>query len=260
MFHDPALRKAKASVAAAGNFTRRERMFISRHKVECMLAWSESNEELRKYALLFLLSYSFLLRTPSEALPAIAGTDGSELGSNSVLFKNGDQLVLVLRRRKNKPAGSRLARRCTCNNAANACAFHLIGSLLDTTPVGTRLFEGITASGALAYSDCAIMLCTCCLCSGATTTLRILLEAVGTQNAHLYRPHDLRRGHAEDLRLSGAPLWKILAAGEWRSPAFLNYMDIHKMEIEMVMQGCLDEESDCDVDTYVCAATASSGA
>ena len=47
---------------------------------------------------------------------------------------------------------------------------------------------------------------------------------------------------------TGGPLWKILAAGEWRSPAFLDYLDIHKMEVEMVLQGCLDEESDCDVE------------
>jgi hypothetical protein len=46
--------------------------------------------------------------------------------------------------------------------------------------------------------------------------------------------------------MKGAPLWKILAAGEWRSPAFLEYLDVHKMEVEMVLNGCLDEESDCD--------------
>ena len=103
-------------------------------------------------------------------------------------------------------------------------------------------------------------------CAGAVEALRFLLEAVGTDRAKFYRPHDLRRGHAEDLRLSGevaawvlvessivhgdcmkgAPLWKILAAGEWRSPAFLEYLDVHKMEVEMVLNGCLDEESDCD--------------
>ena len=33
--------------------------------------------------------------------------------------------------------------------------------------------------------------------------LRHMLRAVGTEHAELYRPHDLRRGHAEDLRLSG---------------------------------------------------------
>ena len=92
--------------------------------------------------------------------------------------------------------------------------------------------------------------------------------AVGTERAQFYRPHDLRRGHAEDLRLSGAPplryspllnisgalncvgapLWKILAAGEWRSPAFLQYLDVHRLEVELVLQGCLDEESDCDAE------------
>ena len=103
-------------------------------------------------------------------------------------------------------------------------------------------------------------------CPDTVAALRKLLEAVGTERAQFYRPHDLRRGHAEDLRLSGAcvvhlwtlmcvwlrragaPLWKILAAGEWRCPALLSYLDVHRMEIEMVMQGCLDEESDCDVE------------
>ena len=150
VFQDPAVRKAKASAAAAGNFTRRERMFVSRQKVEDMLTWTDSNEELRIYALLFLLSYSFLLRTPSEAIPVIAGQDGSELGSNSVLFRNGDQLVLILHRRKNKPTGSRLARKCTCTSAAKSCVFHIIGSLLDATPMGQRLFGSVTASGAIA--------------------------------------------------------------------------------------------------------------
>ncbi len=116
-------------------------------KVEEIIAWSESKEEVRTYALLFLFSYSFLLRTPSEALPAIAGVDGSEQGSNSVLFKDGESLVLVLRRRKNKPKGSRLARKCTCRKSADSCAYHLIGQLVDATLVGARVFEGTTARG-----------------------------------------------------------------------------------------------------------------
>ena len=31
--------------------------------------------------------------------------------------------------------------------------------------------------------------------------------------------------------MPGVPLWKILAAGEWKSPAFLEYLDVHKMEV-----------------------------
>jgi hypothetical protein len=169
VFQEPALKKAKASVDKAGNFSSRGRMFIDRcrvrpaqrrglrglvncgrEKVEEMLAWSQTHETTRKHALLFLFSYCFLLRTPSEALPAIAGEDGREPGSNSVLFKDGEQLVLVLRRRKNKPGGSRLARNCTCRKSAASCAYHLIGQLLDETPVGGQLFQGITANGAFA--------------------------------------------------------------------------------------------------------------
>jgi len=44
--------------------------------------------------------------------------------------------------------------------------------------------------------------------------------------------------------LSGAPLWEILAAGEWRSPAFLTYIDLHSLETELVAQAHLDESDE----------------
>ena len=83
-------------------------------------------------------------------------------------------------------------------------------------------------------------------CADAVRGLRFLLAVVGVDKASNYRPHDLRRGHAEDLRLGGAPLWKILAAGEWRSPSFMEYVDQNRLEMDLVLQGCLDEESDDD--------------
>ena len=63
-----------------------------------------------------------------------------------------------------------------------------------------------------------------------------------------FRTQDLRRGHALDLQLSGAPLWAILSAGEWKSPAFLQYLDMHRLETELVVQAHLDEsEGEGDV-------------
>ena len=77
-----------------------------------------------------------------------------------------------------------------------------------------------------------------------------------------YRTHDLRRGHARDLQLSGtgtsfslfvvslmydvvgAPLYEILQAGEWRSPAFLKYLDMETFERDLVIQAHLNEESE----------------
>ena len=43
------------------------------------------------------------------------------------------------------------------------------------------------------------------------------------------------------LWCQGAPLWQILAAGEWRSPAFLLYLDMHKLESDLVVQAHVDE-------------------
>ena len=52
-----------------------------------------------------------------------------------------------------------------------------------------------------------------------------------------------------DLVASGAPLWEILGAGEWRSPAFLQYLNLHKLEESLVMQAHL-EESDSDGENW----------
>ena len=82
---------------------------------------------------------------------------------------------------------------------------------------GTMLFKGKTSAVAL-------------------SELRRMLEILGTPKAREYRCHDLRRGHALDLQLRGAPLHEILAAGEWRSPAFLEYLDRHAAERDMVQE------------------------
>ena len=50
------------------------------------------------------------------------------------------------------------------------------------------------------------------------------------------RTHDWRRGHARDLQRGGARLWEILQAGDWKSPAFLSYLDAHQLEA-----GCVAE-------------------
>ena len=47
------------------------------------------------------------------------------------------------------------------------------------------------------------------------------------------------------LSCSGAPLWEILEAGEWTSPAFLKYLDLHRLDAELVVQAHVGE-SDSD--------------
>ena len=50
----------------------------------------------------------------------------------------------------------------------------------------------------------------------------------------------------QDLIDSGATLAEILAAGQWRSPAFLVYADLGALEQGAVLQAHLDEESSSD--------------
>lgn len=218
VFCDPALARAKGSVAKAQRFAQRQKFWIQRDKLELVLLWCSQHAGFEKFAALFLLSYAFLLRLPSEALPAVAGSSDAQ----SSLTREGDQLVLVLKRRKNKPGGSRLCRGCWCEQSKLTCPVHVLGPVLDACAAGDRLFEGITAASALA-------------------TLRVILEDCGLPNARAYRTHDLRRGHALDLQVSGAPLYEILAAGEWRSPAFLSYLDFHRLETDLVVQAHINE-------------------
>jgi len=80
----------------------------------------------------------------------------------------------------------------------------------------------------------------------ARQRLRRILDRLGVQNAHEYGLHDLRRGHAEDLRRSGAPLKVILEAGQWTSPRFLNYLNLDELERDLVIEAHVAESDEED--------------
>ena len=68
---------------------------VNRETVEQLLRVAATSPGLARYGALFLLSYAFLLRLPSEALPVVCG----EGGGQSSLFRDGEDLVLVLAKR-----------------------------------------------------------------------------------------------------------------------------------------------------------------
>lgn len=154
-----------------------------RKQIEDMLVWSESHPECKPFAVLFLLAYVFLLRLPSEALPAVAGGPPA-VDAQSALSRQGDQLVLHLRSRKNKPQGSCLSRGCWCRASPRTCPVHVLGPLVDDHQPGAQLFQGITAGQ-------------------AASMLKTMLGEVGVANAQSHVTHDIRRGHAKDLQLAG---------------------------------------------------------
>ena len=63
--------------------------------MEDILKYCKESGQYQRFALLYLLTYTFLLRLPSEALPAIAGESA---GQTSVIA-TADQITVVLKRR-----------------------------------------------------------------------------------------------------------------------------------------------------------------
>lgn len=155
-----------------------------RNMVEQIMARCAEEEGRSRFAHLFLISYIFLLRLPSEALPIVVGAESAQVDRQAVLTLEGQELSLQLGRRKNKPGGSKLVRKCWCKESPSTCPVHIVGSLVTSSPAGQALFEGITAGSAL-------------------LVLREVLEECGVVDAISYRTHDLRRGHARDLQISG---------------------------------------------------------
>ena len=73
-----------------------------------------------------------------------------------------------------------------------------------------------------------------------------MLAEVGIADAPMYRCHDLRRGHARDLQANGAGLREILAAGDWRSAAFMSYLDTAQLEEGATLEAHEAESSDVE--------------
>ena len=181
-----------------------------------------------RFGLLFLLAYTFLLRLPSEALPTVCSSTGkADSDSQTVLYLNGEVLCLRLKSRKNKLGGSLLERRCWCKSCTKTCPVHVLWPKLLSLGSGTKIFGDISPGKAL-------------------TRLRCCLSEMAVPDAKHYRTHDLRRGHAMDLLQSGSTLYEILSAGEWRSPAFLSYIDYCELEAGAVLEAHADESSSED--------------
>ena len=77
----------------------------------------------------------------------------------------------------------------------------------------------------------------------ALATLRDTMARIGIEHSERYWLRDFRRGHAKDLLDGGARLNQILQAGEWRTPAFLKYLDTNKLEKAAVLEAHQCESS-----------------
>ena len=147
------------------------------------------------------------------------------LKPKSAIKLSGNEVVLELSPRKNKPRGGKISRKCVCKSTPECCPVHIMWPFFESFPSGHQPF-GRLNMGSLLMS------------------LRRRLTVLGVDDPLSYRTHDFRRGHARDLQYGGGGLREILEAGEWSSPAFLKYFDVCDLERDVVLQAHIDDSSD----------------
>ena len=73
---------------------------------------------------------------------------------------------------------------------------------------------------------------------------RGLLQQVKVPQSELYTPKAFRAGKATALAASGCTLGEILTAGEWKSAAFLSYIDETTLDSLMYLEKAIVESDD----------------
>ena len=174
------------------------------------------------FAQLSFISFLYALRVPSEALilrRAYLSDDltGFEPMRDTALIglrgpPGHECLVIRFLRRKNLPNGCILSRPCFCKleakSAKRLCPIHAFWpAIASRVKCGEELFSGFTPQN-------------------VNTTIKAVLHKLGVPHADCYTSHGYRRGAAQELKERGCQ-WPIVASlGEWRSLAFMGYLDI----------------------------------
>ena len=236
VFAHPSLKRAKVAILKRRLLAPRLQTWIGHQLLVRMVQLGTARPELHDLLMVFIAAYAFLLRVPSECLPMAAHNTPEGMEVPVFVLRKGE-VVLRLPFRKNRLFPTEIIRSCWCNSCKLTCAVHVFGAFMRDLPAGARPFALFNP--------------------GQTTlALRELLCELDIEHAMLYRLHDFRRGHAEDLRRSpGTTLGDILDAGDWSSGAFKDYLDRRGLEKDRVaaahgggLQTHLPSDSEGDTD------------
>ena len=171
-------------------------MFIQRTMVSNIIRSVDRGFLTADMAMLWLTAYVFLLRVPSEALPVTKGTD-EDRGNQATIFLDEESCVCIrLRRRKNRPGGSLIRRRCTCAACPGICPVHVLWhKFVAQLPLGAQPWMNVSAGAA--RTRLRAVLAQLQVRSVHLGLAGILSGLVEVPNAALYGTHDFRRGHAK---------------------------------------------------------------
>ena len=205
----------------------RPRLAIQRTMLKAMIA----HDGVPSHTALWLIAYIWLLRLPSEALPMVVCASEPQRGVHkAAVWREGDNICVLLSCRKNLQGGSGVLRRtCSCAGSPLMCPVHILwDKFLANVPVDTKPWLNVSAAQVMKWIRGAFLALTVCVWNGRQIYGVVFCKQV--PNASAYGTHSLRRGHARDLLESGATLAEILRAGQWRSAAFMRYLNLADIE------------------------------
>ena len=174
-------------------------MFITRAIIRNMMLSVERGIETQRFAMLWLASYVFLLRVPSEALPMCRGEPGSVADEQSVIFlESPDTVCLKLKSRKNKIGGSVLKRKCCCKACSATCPVHALWhNFFEKMEVGARPWADVSPNEARGHLRFTLQALGVSAASSVVARLASCGLLVKVSFPELYGTHDFRRGHAK---------------------------------------------------------------
>ena len=199
---------------------------------------------------LFYLAYVFILRLPSEALPAVRAPPNALLLNRSRLpfqsalglreLPNGEQrLVLKLKTRKHVRGGAVLMRPCFCDSDTLAsrgiCPIHDFWRVILTeTASGQQLFPSLIKRN-------------------INRILKGTLKTMNVEDAHSYSTHAFRRGASMELKRTDSTLAQVLKTVGWNSGtyrAYLSFVEDEEVNIRLILMNKTGTEVSSDEEDW----------
>jgi len=144
----------------------RPKLAIQRTMLKAMIA----HDGVPSHTALWLIAYIWLLRLPSEALPmCVCASEPARGVYQAAVWREGDNICVLLRSRKNLQGGSGVLRRaCCCEGSPLMCPVHILwDKFLANVPSGTKPWLNVSAAQVLKWIRGALLALTVCVWIGA---------------------------------------------------------------------------------------------
>ena len=229
-FSHPSVRGARKAIGKRHPVRRPLKPFVMLSHLPTMLDFVSTDSAMRA---LFLVSWGFALRVPSEALMiergdpsafkdfAFSDQDLRRPIARVVIFFSDDSATLHFSRRKHRDGPTVAVRNCWCAHSQATCIVHAARSFFEGICVGSPAFPHMRRIDGSGVVSIAVPV---------QRAIKAAARHAGAPSAASFTSKAFRRGHAETKRRCNGRLCEILRGADWSSRAFKEYLDMHQHE------------------------------